>query len=46
MHVVAMLGLISQDAIKGLSDRLLKRAAMVFMVHSRHSELFFTYWCS
>ena len=34
------------DAIKGVPDRLLKRAAMVFKVQSRHGELMLTYWCS
>jgi len=34
------------DAIKGVPDQLLKAAAMVFRVHSRHDELLLTYWCS
>jgi len=34
------------DAIKGVPDRLIKRVAMVFSVHSRHVELLLTYWCS
>ena len=34
------------DAIEGVPDQLLKRAAMVFRVHSRHVELLLTYWCS
>jgi len=33
-------------AIKGMPDRLLKRAAMVFRVHNRHVELMLSYWCS
>ena len=34
------------EAIKGAPDQLLKRAAMVFRVQSRHVELLLTYWCS
>jgi len=34
------------DAIEGVPDKLLKGAAMVFRVHSRHDELVLTYWCS
>jgi len=33
----------TSDAIKGAPHRLLKRAAMVFRVHSRHVELLLTY---
>ena len=34
------------DAIEGVPDQLLKGAAMVFRVNSRHVELLLTYWCS
>ena len=34
------------DAVEGVLDQLLKGAAMVFRVHSRHVELLLTYWCS
>ena len=34
------------ESIKGVPDRLLKRAAMVFRSHSRHVELLLTYWCT
>ena len=34
------------DAIKGVPDRRLKRAAVVFRVHNRLIELILTYWCS
>jgi len=34
------------DVIKEVPDRLLKRAAMVFRVYSRHVELLLTYRCS
>jgi len=34
------------DTIQGVPDRLLKRAAMMFRIHSRHVELLLTYWCS
>jgi len=34
------------DAIEGLPHQLLKGAAVVFRVHSRHVELLFPYWCS
>jgi len=33
------------DAMEVVPDRLLKRAAIVFRVHSRHVELLLTYWC-
>ena len=33
-------------AIEGVPDQLLKGAAMMFRVHSRHVELLLTYWCS
>ena len=33
-------------AIKGVPDRRLKRAAMMFRVHNRHIELILTYWCA
>jgi len=31
------------DAIKGVPDKLLKGAVMVFRVHNRHDELLLTY---
>ena len=34
------------DAMEGVPDRLLERAAMVFRVHSRLVELLLTYRCS
>ena len=34
------------DALKGVPQQLLKRAAIVFRVHKRRIELMLTYWCS
>jgi len=34
------------EAFEGVPDQLLKGAAMVFRLHSRHDELLLTYWCS
>ena len=34
------------DAIEVVRDKLLKGAARMFRVHSRHVELLLTYWCS
>jgi len=39
-------GFNKSDAIEGVPDKLLKGAAMVFRVHSRHVDLLLTYWCS
>jgi len=38
-------GPIKSDTI-GVPDQLLKGAAMVFRVHTRHVELLLIYWCS
>ena len=34
------------DAVEGVPDQLLKGAAMMLRVPSRHVELLLTYWCS
>jgi len=37
-------GFDKSDAIQGVPDQLLKRAAMVFTEHSTHVELLLPYW--
>jgi len=40
---IKLLGLIGLDAINGVRNELLKRTAIVFMVHDRHDEFLLTY---